>query len=408
MQNKLELLLKKLNIEENDYSYFNDGTLDKIVGNKDKTNYNFYITLNTNLPYELYDKMNNEIKKIYSEFKEVKIIINVKNINIDRIEEYYQNFIEKYSIIKKSPLLKTFKDSKLDYNDYLYISVSNKAEEMKINSIKKDLEKSFNNAGFKIEIKIKIDKMSDLEILNEINKDLDVSNIEVPVIEPPKEEPKKSWTKNYEPKPLIVEKDNPDVIIGRKIEDEITRLDTVLEQEKQITIEAKPFADVDIFKTKNELYIVTLKLTDLTDSIYGKMFAHTEEEVNQIKKIKKGTWYKFRGSIKEDKYAGEITLQIRDVNVSNRVDEVRIDDAPVKRVELHAHTMMSGMDGITNLDLGKHTCELVEETIRMGYKGVAITDHSGCQGFPISFGIIKGHNKKISAKIAKYIIRITK
>ena len=408
MQNKLELLLKKLNIEENDYSYFNDGTLDKIVGNKDKTNYNFYITLNTNLPYELYDKMNNEIKKIYSEFKEVKIIINVKNINIDRIEEYYQNFIEKYSIIKKSPLLKTFKDSKLDYNDYLYISVSNKAEEMKINSIKKDLEKSFNNAGFKIEIKIKIDKMSDLEILNEINKDLDVSNIEVPVIEPPKEEPKKSWTKNYEPKPLIVEKDNPDVIIGRKIEDEITRLDTVLEQEKQITIEAKPFADVDIFKTKNELYIVTLKLTDLTDSIYGKMFAHTEEEVNQIKKIKKGTWYKFRGSIKEDKYAGEITLQIRDVNVSNRVDEVRIDDAPVKRVELHAHTMMSGMDGITNLDLGKHTCELVEETIRMGYKGVAITDHSGCQGFPISFGIIKGHNKKIRKKISEEIDNVKK
>ena len=406
MQDKLNILLRKLNIEEDNYSYFEDGTLDKIVGNRDKTNYNFYITINSNLPYELYNDINSKIKNIYSEFKEVKIIVNAKNTDETKIEEYYQNFIEKYSIQKKSPLLKTFKDSKLDYNENLYISVSNKAEEMKINSIKSDLEKDFSNAGFKFEIKIKIDKMSDLEILNEINKDLDVSNIEIPVVEEIKEEPKKKFIpKNYEPKnkSLIVEEDNPDVIIGRKIEDEITRLDTVVEQNKQVTIEAKPFADVEIFKTKSELYIVTLKLTDITDSIYGKIFAHTEEEIDQIKKIKKNKWYKFRGTIKEDKYAGEITLQIRDVNVSDRVDEVLIDDAPVKRVELHAHTMMSGMDGITNLDLGKHTCELVEETIRMGYKGVAITDHNGCQAFPISFGIIKGYNKKIRKKIAEDI-----
>ena len=74
------------------------------------------------------------------------------------------------------------------------------------------------------------------------------------------------------------------------------------------------------------------------------------------------------------------------------------DEAPVKRVELHAHTMMSQMDGITKVDLGKHTCELVEKAIKMGYRGVAITDHSGCQAFPIAYGIISSHNKKIEDK----------
>ena len=61
--------------------------------------------------------------------------------------------------------------------------------------------------------------------------------------------------------------------------------------------------------------------------------------------------------------------------------------------------MMSAMDGVTKLDLGKHTCELVERTINMGYRGVAITDHSGCQAFPISFAIINSHNKDVRKKI---------
>ena len=46
MDSKLEILLKKLNIEQEQYKYFNDGKLLKIVGNKEKTNYNFYIELN--------------------------------------------------------------------------------------------------------------------------------------------------------------------------------------------------------------------------------------------------------------------------------------------------------------------------------------------------------------------------
>jgi len=54
---------------------------------------------------------------------------------------------------------------------------------------------------------------------------------------------------------------------------------------------------------------------------------------------------------------------------------------------------MSQMDGLTKLDLGAHTCELVEKCIKMGYRGVAITDHSGCQAFPIAYQIISKYNK---------------
>ena len=66
--------------------------------------------------------------------------------------------------------------------------------------------------------------------------------------------------------------------------------------------------------------------------------------------------------------------------------------------------MMSQMDGITGLDLGKHTCELVSKCIDMGYRGVAITDHSGCQAFPIAFGIINSYNKKTQAQMPVFFI----
>ena len=64
--------------------------------------------------------------------------------------------------------------------------------------------------------------------------------------------------------------------------------------------------------------------------------------------------------------------------------------------------MMSQMDGLTKVDLGAHTCELVTKCINMGYRGVAITDHDGCQAFPIAYQLIKKHNSKIEDKDKKF------
>ena len=64
--------------------------------------------------------------------------------------------------------------------------------------------------------------------------------------------------------------------------------------------------------------------------------------------------------------------------------------------------MMSQMDGLTRVDLGKHTCELVSRAIDMGYRGVAVTDHNGCQAFPIVYGIIKSYNKKQEDESKKF------
>ena len=85
MDNKLELLLKRINIDSDKYIYFNGGKLIKIVGNKEKTSYKFYIDLITNLPYDLYITLTNNLKKTYSEFKEISVIINVEKIENNTI-----------------------------------------------------------------------------------------------------------------------------------------------------------------------------------------------------------------------------------------------------------------------------------------------------------------------------------
>ena len=194
--------------------------------------------------------------------------------------------------------------------------------------------------------------------------------------------------KNYTRPPLVVDEDEK-VIIGKIIEDMPIRLDTIVSPSKNVVIEGYIFDDLDVRDTKTDLKIISLKITDETDSIYGKIFVNSEEDRDLVVgNIKKNKYYKFGGEIKDDNFSKELVLMIKDINVSSKTKKEIVDDAPIKRVELHAHTMMSQMDGVTKLDLSKHTCELVEKAIQLGYKGVAITDHSGCQAFPISFGII--------------------
>ena len=90
--------------------------------------------------------------------------------------------------------------------------------------------------------------------------------------------------------------------------------------------------------------------------------------------ISKGMCLLIRGEVSYDKYDREVIIRPRCLSTVEKVKVV--DDAPVKRVELHLHTNMSSMDGVTP------AADLINRAYAWGHKAVAITDHGVAQAFP--------------------------
>ena len=64
MDNKLELLLNKINLEKNNFKFFENGKIIKIISSKDKLNWNFIIDVKELLPIEILEKFDNNLKDV--------------------------------------------------------------------------------------------------------------------------------------------------------------------------------------------------------------------------------------------------------------------------------------------------------------------------------------------------------
>ena len=130
--------------------------------------------------------------------------------------------------------------------------------------------------------------------------------------------------------------------------------------------------------------IITFDITDYTGSVTVKVF-NNKNECRVLESIKKGASIVCSGDIEFDKYAGELVLNARSIST---VDKVKIaDNAPKKRVELHLHSNMSQLDGITPAG------ELVKRAAAFGHSAVAITDHGVAQAFPDAMNAAEAINR---------------
>ena len=360
MDNLLKLL-KQIKLNEEYFDYFNDGKLVKIIGNKEKTKYQFNIDLAKTLPLDVYIAFVDCLKKEYSNYK-VSTIFNVLNKNVNLICDYYQYLIKKN--MNEYPLLETYLESDIEIVDNkLIVSVANKAEEMKFNSIIDKLTKLLKEVGFtEISIITKIDEAKNEEIRKEIelSKQEEVVTVKKEIIE----------------------------IMGQNISKITHEISNIIAEEDNVSLEAYVFG-VDLFESsKSNFKIITLKITDFNDSMYAKIFIKDDNDYMFYQKhIKENNWYKFRGYTKYDKYSNEIVLNIRDINKSDKVIIKPIDESEEKRVELHAHTMMSQMDGVVDAKT------LVKTAYKWGHRAIAITDHNGIQSFPDVYHTICDLNK---------------
>ena len=169
---------------------------------------------------------------------------------------------------------------------------------------------------------------------------------------------------------------NPDVIYGRDFEDEPIPLENIVQEMGEVIIRCQVM-DVETREIRNEKTILIFPVTDFTDSITVKMFLRNEQ-VPEIKEhVKKGAFPKIKGVTSIDRFDGELTIgSISGIKKISDFRSSRVDTSPQKRVELHCHTKMSDMDGVTEAKA------LVKRAYEWGHPAIAITDHGVVQAFP--------------------------
>lgn len=155
----------------------------------------------------------------------------------------------------------------------------------------------------------------------------------------------------------------------------------------QISLESGKVAvwgDVFDVKTRDtrdgQKVIITIYITDYTNSISLNKIV-PKNEFKNFTDIEKGTTIIVQGEVVYNKYEDDINLSFANLMIVKR--NKRMDNADKKRVELHLHTKMSFMDGLSD------TSDLINNAFSWGHKAIAITDHGVAQAFPDAMNAVE-------------------
>ncbi len=183
--------------------------------------------------------------------------------------------------------------------------------------------------------------------------------------------------------------ENEDVLYGRDFDDPITKISDINEASGTIAI-AGQIITVDERRTKTGKNILSFSITDFTDSIASKIFVDDEDLDTAHGFITAGSQLMLKGVIEFDTFDHELELShVYGIRKYSLVRDKRKDNAPDKRVELHLHTKMSDMDGVSDIN------DYISTAVSFGMHSMAITDHGVVQAFPDAAIYLKkiGHDK---------------
>ena len=185
--------------------------------------------------------------------------------------------------------------------------------------------------------------------------------------------------------------DKTPVILGRNgnIKDSLIKVEDVSIDSGKIALEGEVI-NADSRELKNGKKLVMFDLYDGTSTITCKSFVEADKSENVISRIKNSKGLKIAGTAQFDPFAKELGVIANIiVETSGRKKVVRQDLADEKRVELHMHTQMSQMDGMTSAK------DLIKRAMSWGMKSIAITDHGVVQAFPEAHKLLGRDNKDI-------------
>ena len=170
--------------------------------------------------------------------------------------------------------------------------------------------------------------------------------------------------------------DNPDVVYGRDFEEDAMHIEDIIGEIGEVVIRGK-IIHTDKREIKNEKTILIFDITDFTDTLTFKLFAANDQVEEICQGIHDGAYVKLKGMAVIDKFDNELTVgSIQGVKKIPDFTSSRSDNSARKRVELHCHTKMSDMDGVSEAK------DIVKRAYKWGHPAIAITDHGVVQSFP--------------------------
>ena len=198
---------------------------------------------------------------------------------------------------------------------------------------------------------------------------------------------KPAFKKNYVKQRLPEDKD---IFYGRNFEGEETEIHEIIDEMGEVVVRGK-IIQLETREIRNEKTIVMFAVTDFTDTIKAKVFTKNERLPELLDKLKEGAFIKMKAVAMMDQFEHDIALgSVSGIKTIPDFTEKRMDHSPVKRVELHCHTTMSDMDGVTAMG--------------WGHQAMAITDHGVVQAFPDANHCVEGKDFKVIYGMEGYLV----
>ena len=202
--------------------------------------------------------------------------------------------------------------------------------------------------------------------------------------------------------PELPEEDNSSpLILGNSltINEPLIKIKDLGVDDKKVSLEGEVINSEDR-ELKSGRVLYSFDLYDGTSTLTCKAFLDKKNAKKVMGRVKSAKAIKIAGTAQMDSFSHEQTVMAYTIlEIEPPKKEVRMDNAEEKRVELHMHTKMSQMDGMTS------ATDLIKRAMKWGMKSIAITDHGVVQAFPEAHKLLgfDNHDIKIIYGVEAYL-----
>lgn len=363
----IQELIQKLDIKAMDRVYFNDANLNHVKLYRAQKSVEIELQLNQVLPYSLYSFLVNSIKDYIN--LNCTLIIKAKDCDLTHkdLQLYVNHIIDLYHL----PELEQNKLSLLEDN-ILYFIVEKDNLNSNFNQQLIKLQEGLNKFGINYLCKSRIKKDEPIEIES------------IPQIQTIEPEFNKTQIKNKRVK---------------KEDSTLIPLNECVLGQRGIKVRGKIFQIDSQWIKNNTTLRQTVFFHDESDALSFSQFLDEKSQIEKFGLLNKGDCIEIYGDVVYDNFSKDIQIQVKDIKlISDWM--VRRDEANDKRIELHLHTNMSEMDGVSTIET------YINQAYQWGHSAIAITDHHSVQAYPKAQKAVEGLVKKNPTRPFKMIYGI--